>query len=239
LTKSSFGFIWLVCASLTIGLGCSPPENVRCQAEIEAENLFTKIKSEYRTHDLAWREWRAIEELGEDAAPALIRLIEGNTLAEMNGQSCSDAEMKIGALSVLGRWKYKPAFDLVEECARGNEHSIRPWAMSILEDIDHARAYPVIVELVSDPNTQVRIMAAKVLASYPERDNCALYKILIGDPQALVRAEAGARLLFSRKCPEAKAWIEEIITNEEDFVTKSRLKGALEMVYGVSAENAE
>jgi HEAT repeat protein len=199
--------------------------------------LFPKIKSDYRTHDLAWQEWRTIEELGAEAAPALIRLINGTITIE--GRSCSDAEMKIGALKALGRWKYTPAFELVEECARGDEVAIRPRAMCTLEEIDHARAYPVIVALASDPNTQVRMMAAGLLASYPEKENCDLYHALINDPQALVRAEAGTHLLFNRKCPEARAWVEEAVAHEEDYVTKSRLQGALKQVYGVAPQDED
>jgi HEAT repeat protein len=224
-------FVLLLCASLTIGLGCSTPKDGRCPAEIEAETLFSKIKSEYRTHDLAWKEWRAIEELGVDAAPALIRLIEGKSLAEISGRSCPDVEMKRGALSVLGKWEYKPAFDIVAECAQSDEApSVRAWALNVLEEIDHERAYPVIVLLVSAPDSQVRIMVAKLLSSYPEKDNCALFKMLITDPQALVRAEAGERFLLSRKCPDAKALIEEILTHEEDYLVRISLKGALEHV---------
>lgn len=100
----------LASMALVLVTACGPPRQARSPEEAEAESLFPKIKSEYRTHDLAWQEWREIEALGEGAAPALIRLLDGSIKVE--GQGCSEAEMKIGALNVLGRWEYEPAFEL-------------------------------------------------------------------------------------------------------------------------------
>jgi hypothetical protein len=139
----------LLSASFILTMNCAPADDdlrktdTTAEAEASAEELLAKIWRERRTHDLAWRELKEIEALGEDAAPALIRLIESPTDTEMKkGQSCSDAEMKIGALLVLGRWKYQPAFDLVARCARGDDISIRPSAMVVMEEINHSQAYP-------------------------------------------------------------------------------------------------
>jgi HEAT repeat protein len=213
---------------LTLTLNCNSDTPAAVPPEVN--QLLEKIERERRSYDTAWREWRAIEELGEDAAPALISVIQENT----------NPSIRKGALDVLGRWKYKPAFDIVTECAQSDEvPSVRAWALSTLEEIDHNRAYPIIVELVSDPNSQVRRMTARVLSAYPEKDSCALLKKLLNDSQAIVRAEGGEVLILSRKCPETKAWVEEALAHEEDYVTKITLKGALEHVYGVPTEHAE
>lgn len=107
--------------------------------------------------------------------------------------------------------------------------------MCTLQEIDRERAYPVIVDLVSDPDAQVRRMVATLLSSYPQKDSCELYRALVRDPHPLVRAEAGARVLFGRKCQGAREWVEQTIADEEDYVTRIRLEGALERVYGVSS----
>ncbi len=217
-------------ASITVVGGCTPV-NGPTEIQKSVDELLTKIKNERRTHGKAWREWRLIMEIGEEAAPALMEVIRNS----------SDHELRLGALVVLGEWKYMPGFPLVEMCARTDQDSrLRAWALLVLERIDHDRAYAVIFQLASDPDAQVKQMIAKVLLKYSEhyQGRCAIFRLLLGDSHPQVRTEAGIGLLLAR-CHNADKLIQEALLHEKDDICRLRLRSMFEEVYGVPVKENE
>ena len=174
-------------------------------AQIQNKGIFGLVTEEYT--DLSYLEYRNI----------LSRLDEKNLDQFLLGYHSCQLQLKFAIIDLIGLKKNLAYLTFVESIFFNSNGEERIRALKALAAIGHTSSEENFLPLLSSPNWEERMLAARLAGEMKSDKAIPGLLLLLQDPSCWVRSQAGQSITLF---PEGKRILQEVIESSSDSFAK-------------------